>query len=107
LLRQGLAPAAAVEALIGEDSGAAGRQLAVLSADGASAGFTGEGCVEFTGETAAHDVRCQANMMASAGVPDAMAEAFAAAEGGLPARLLAALDAGQGAGGDARGQMSA
>jgi uncharacterized Ntn-hydrolase superfamily protein len=107
MLRQGLGPPAVVEALIGEDPGAADRQLAVLSAGGESAGFTGEGCVEFKGETAGDGVRCQANMMACAGVPDAMAEAFAAAEGGLPSRLLAALDAGQGAGGDARGQTSA
>jgi uncharacterized Ntn-hydrolase superfamily protein len=46
-------------------------------------------------------------MMASEGVPETMAEAFEAAQGALPVRLLAALEAGEAAGGDARGRMSA
>ena len=46
-------------------------------------------------------------MMAAEGVPEAMAEAFGAADGDLSVRLLAALRGGQAAGGDARGRMSA
>ena len=46
-------------------------------------------------------------MMASEGVPETMAEAFDAAEGELAVRLLASLEAGEAAGGDARGRMSA
>jgi uncharacterized Ntn-hydrolase superfamily protein len=71
------------------------------------AGFTGEHCVPYAGEAIGADCRCQANMMASEGVPEAMAEAFEAAEGELAVRLLASLEAGQDAGGDARGRMSA
>jgi uncharacterized Ntn-hydrolase superfamily protein len=50
---------------------------------------------------------CEANMMASERVWPAMAEAFAASEGRLADRLLAALDAGESAGGDIRGRQSA
>jgi uncharacterized Ntn-hydrolase superfamily protein len=107
MLRDGADCATVVGELIGADPAASTRQLGVLSATGEAAGFTGEDCVQFTGEATAADARCQANMMAAAGVPEAMAAAFAAAEGELSVRLLAALDAGQAAGGDARGQMSA
>jgi uncharacterized Ntn-hydrolase superfamily protein len=79
----------------------------VLCAEGDAAGFTGEACVPYVGEVAGEGCRCQANMMAAPGVPEAMAAAFAAAEGDLSVRLLAALEGGQTAGGDARGRMSA
>jgi uncharacterized Ntn-hydrolase superfamily protein len=49
----------------------------------------------------------QANMMAGPEVWPAMAEAFAAATGPLPRRMLAALDAGENVGGDVRGRQSA
>ena len=106
-LREGASPGEVVEELIGTDGASATRQLALLSARGEKAGFTGEGCVPFTGETTAQNCRCQANMMAADGVPDAMCAAFAAAEGELSVRLMRALEAGQEAGGDARGRMSA
>lgn len=107
MLGKGAGAARAVEQLISSDSKPAMRQLGVLAADGESAGFTGEACVPHVGEATATDCRCQANMMASGGVPETMAEAFEAAEGELAVRLLASLEAGQAAGGDARGQMSA
>jgi uncharacterized Ntn-hydrolase superfamily protein len=106
-LREGADPAAVLEELIVRDRAAATRQLAILSADGESAGFTGEGCVPCAGEVRGESCRCQANMMADAGVPEAMAAAFAAAQAELSVRLLAALEAGEAAGGDARGRMSA
>ena len=71
------------------------------------AGFTGDACVAYAEDTAGTDCRCQANMMASDGVPQTMAEAFESAEGELGVRLLAALEAGETSGGDARGRMSA
>jgi uncharacterized Ntn-hydrolase superfamily protein len=107
MLRAGVAPEAIVEQLIGGDPAPATRQLAVLSADGELAGHTGAACVPFTGETTGAGYRCQANMMAREGVTEAMGAAFEAAEGELSLQLLAALEAGQHAGGDARGQMSA
>lgn len=107
LLAEGVTPSGAVERLIGADSRPAVRQLGVIGADGASAGFTGEACVSHAEDATGTDCRCQANMMASAGIPETMVEAFEGAEGELSARLLASLEAGQAAGGDARGQMSA
>lgn len=50
---------------------------------------------------------CQANMMRDPGVPEAMAEAFTTAGGPLVDRILAALEAAEGAGGDVRGRQSA
>ena len=107
LLREGASAGAVVEDLTATDPAAATRQLGVLSADGDTAGHTGGACVPFAGEAEGAGYRCQANMMAAEAVPDAMSAAFAAAEGDLSVRLLAALEAGQAAGGDARGQMSA
>ena len=107
MLRAGTRPDAVVEELLRADPAPATRQVAVLGANGDAAGFTGEGCVPYAGEVTAEGCRCQANMMAADRVPEAMCRAFAAAAGELPVRLLAALDAGQAAGGDARGRMSA
>ena len=107
LLREGIAAADSVERLIAADPKRATRQLGILAADGESAGFTGDACVPHVGEATGTDCRCQANMMSAEGVPEAMAEAFGTAEGELALRLLATLEAGQAAGGDARGRMSA
>jgi uncharacterized Ntn-hydrolase superfamily protein len=107
LLREGVAATDAVEQLIASDSKPATRQLGVLAANGDAAGFTGESCVPYAGEATGDDCRCQANMMASEGVPETMAEAFDSAEGELAVRLLISLEAGQAAGGDARGRISA
>jgi uncharacterized Ntn-hydrolase superfamily protein len=107
LMREGASAAEAVETMIGSDEKPSVRQLGVLSANGDSAGHTGDACVPCAGEATGADCRCQANMMASEGVPEAMAEAFEAAEGELAIRLLASLEAGEAAGGDARGRMSA
>jgi uncharacterized Ntn-hydrolase superfamily protein len=107
MLRSGTPPAEVVDALIASDPGSAVRQLAILSADGSSAAFTGAACIDFKGEVTGEHCRCQANTMASDQVPGAMRDAFEAAEGELAVRLLAALVAGEAAGGDARGRMSA
>jgi uncharacterized Ntn-hydrolase superfamily protein len=107
LLRGGTSPAAVVDVLIGADPGSPVRQLGVLSASGESAGFTGDACVEYAEEITGEHCRCQANTMATPGVPDAMRAAFESTDGELSVRLLAALIAGDAAGGDARGRMSA
>jgi uncharacterized Ntn-hydrolase superfamily protein len=107
MLSEGATPAEAVERLIGSDPKPAVRQLGVLAANGDSASFTGEACVAYAEEATGDDCRCQANMMASEGVPVAMVDAFDGAEGELAVRLLAALVAGEAAGGDARGRISA
>ena len=83
------------------------RQVGVVAADGTMAAVTGEGCIDHAGHLLGDGFTVQANMMASPRVWPAMADAFTAAAGPLPRRLLAALEAAQRAGGDARGMMSA
>jgi uncharacterized Ntn-hydrolase superfamily protein len=78
-----------------------------MTADGEAAGFTGDSCVPYAEEATGDECRCQANMMAAEGVPETMAAAFDAAKGELAVRLLASLQAGEAAGGDARGRISA
>jgi uncharacterized Ntn-hydrolase superfamily protein len=107
MLAKGAGAARAVDQLIASDPKPSVRQLGVLAADGESAGFTGDACVPYAGEAIGADCRCQANMMASERVPETMANTFEAAEGELAVRLLDSLEAGQAAGGDVRGRMSA
>jgi len=90
-----------------EDPGEALRQVGVVDADGNAASFTGEMCIDFAGHYVGEGYAVQANMMASERVWPAMAEAYEHAQGDFCDRLLAALRAGEDAGGDARGRMSA
>jgi len=89
------------------DDAAAMRQVGVVDATGSTAAFTGALCVEHAGDQLGSGFAVQANMMASPDVWPAMAGAYESAPGRLPERLLAALVAGEEAGGDARGRMSA
>jgi len=107
LLRAGRTPEEAVAELVGADPGGSGRQLAIADTDGRVAVHTGEDCIPFAGHEAGEAFSCQANLMASADVWPAMAAAFREASGPLAGRLLAALDAGQAAGGDVRGSQAA
>jgi uncharacterized Ntn-hydrolase superfamily protein len=97
----------ALAALLAADPQAAYRQVAVIGAAGPPAVHTGEGCIAYAGHAAGADFSVQANMMASDAVWPAMAAAFERAQGPLARRLLAALDAAEAAGGDARGRQSA
>jgi uncharacterized Ntn-hydrolase superfamily protein len=83
------------------------RQVGVVGADGSAAAATGELCIDHAGEVVGNGFAVQANMMSTADVWPAMASEFGASSGPLARRLLAALVAGEAAGGDARGVMSA
>jgi uncharacterized Ntn-hydrolase superfamily protein len=83
------------------------RQVGVIGADGSVAAHTGAGGIDHAGRRTGDGFAVQANMMASPVVWPAMADAYTSAAGPLPRRLLAALNAAQAAGGDARGVMSA
>jgi uncharacterized Ntn-hydrolase superfamily protein len=103
----GESAAAALEAARALDPMAPLRQVGVVDVAGAAAAFTGDLCIDRCGHLVGDGWAVQANMMASAEVWTAMAEAFEASTASLARRLMAALHAAQGAGGDARGQMSA
>jgi uncharacterized Ntn-hydrolase superfamily protein len=106
-LRAGEAPEAVVAALLAADAGRTTRQLHILDAAGRIAQHTGAECVAWCGNVRGTDISVAGNMLAGAAVLDRTLEAFAATEGSLPERLLAALEAGEAAGGDKRGKQSA
>jgi len=107
LMKSGLSAAQALEALLLVDEGRDVRQVAFVDAAGRVAAHTGSGCIEAAGHHLGEGYSVQANMMLNDRVVPAMAAAYEAAEGDLATRLLAALAAAQGVGGDIRGQQSA
>ena len=107
LLEEGLPPAQALERALADDPGRETRQLGVVDATGAAAAFTGADCNDWAGHEAAAGFAVQGNILAGEEVVREMARAFRETAGALAERLVAALEAGQVAGGDRRGQQSA
>jgi uncharacterized Ntn-hydrolase superfamily protein len=83
------------------------RQVGVVGVDGTVTATTGELCIDHAGHIVGDGFAVQANMMGSPDVWPAMAAAFTGSSGPLAHRLVATLNAAEGAGGDARGRMSA
>jgi len=107
LLAEGVSPQDALDRLRGEDERQVFRQVAVIDAHGRVATHTGSSCMAYAGHESGEGYSVQANMMASAEVWPAMARAYEASSGPLARRLIAALRAAEGAGGDVRGRQSA
>jgi uncharacterized Ntn-hydrolase superfamily protein len=108
LLGRGLSAEEVVERLTSADDGRASRQVGVVDANGGSASFTGAECLDWAGGRTGDGYAAQGNILVSQATVDAIADAFGASAGKpLGERLLDALDAGQAAGGDRRGQQSA
>ncbi len=107
-LARGLSPAAAIEGALAGDEGKGLRQIHAVDRHGRSAAWTGRNCVEWCGEITSTNVSFAGNMLAG---PQVLADTYAAfvahGELPLPERLLAAMDAGEAAGGDRRGRQSA
>jgi uncharacterized Ntn-hydrolase superfamily protein len=106
-LAAGAGAADALGAVLGADALAAVRQVAIVDAAGRVAVHTGAGCIPCAGDATGEHLSAQANMMARDTVPAAMVAAYEAAAGDLTERLLGALDAAEGEGGDLRGRQSA
>ena len=106
-MQDGASAQDALAELIGADPLGAVRQVAVVDAEGGVAVHTGTQCIPCAGDATGAHWSCQANMMARDTVPQAMSSAFEHAEGDLADRLLAALRAAEGEGGDVRGRQSA
>jgi uncharacterized Ntn-hydrolase superfamily protein len=107
LMRAGRRPAQALADLTAADEGRDIRQVALADAEGRFAQHTGARCVAAAGNATGRDCCAQGNMLARDTCWGAMVEAFAAREGELTDRLLAALEAAEREGGDARGRQSA
>jgi uncharacterized Ntn-hydrolase superfamily protein len=108
LLRAGRSAAATVSTLVAGDAGRDHRQLHVMDRDGDCAAHSGKRCVPWCGHQGGEDFSVAGNMLAGPQVLDETASAYAAAHA-LPfaRRLIAALRAGEAAGGDKRGKQSA
>ena len=111
LMAKGVPAQYALDRLVASDPGSAHRQVGVVDARGQAATFTGSQCTHWaggrTGPGYAPGYACQGNILVSEATVAAMAETFERTPGELWDRLVAALEAGQKAGGDSRGQQSA
>ncbi len=96
-----------VKRLLEPDEHRQQRQMGVVDAQGRSAAWTGQECFNWAGHRSGDGFTCQGNILAGPQVVEAMAETFQRTAGPLPERLVAVLEAGQGQGGDSRGQQSA
>ncbi len=107
LMAKGINAGQVIAKLTENDEGTPDRQLAVVDAQGQSAAFTGEECLDWAGHRTGEGYSCQGNILAGPEVVQDMADDFESSDGRLADRLVSALQAGQRAGGDRRGQQSA
>jgi uncharacterized Ntn-hydrolase superfamily protein len=107
LLAAGHAAQETIELLLKDDDEANLRQIGVVDRNGGVATFTGDGCFDWAGGLTGESFAVQGNILAGPQVVDAMTNAFQTTQADLPGRLMAALLAGDRAGGDKRGRQSA
>ena len=108
LLAEGVAPEHAITTLLADDLGRETRQIHMLDPRGRGAAHTGADCIGWCGHLLRHGYSVAGNMLAGPRVIEDTASAYeAGAHLPFAERLIAALDAGQEAGGDKRGKQSA
>jgi uncharacterized Ntn-hydrolase superfamily protein len=107
LMRAGKSASQALAALLAIDEHANVRQVGMVDANGVVANHTGSNAIDEHCEMAGDNYTVQANLMWKATVCDAMVAAFESADGDLAERMMLALEAAEGEGGDVRGQQSA
>ena len=116
LLRKGTKPADVIKQILDKDTDPgwrgrpwpkAGRQFAVISPAGETAVHTGPNASTWAGHKQGKLCTAQGNILAGPAVVEGMVKAFEETKGRLAVRLVAALEAGQAAGGDTRGMQSA
>jgi uncharacterized Ntn-hydrolase superfamily protein len=107
LLASGVPASEVLVQLTRNDDGRALRQVGIVGVNGAPATYTGDECFPWAGGHVGEDYACQGNILVGEETVLAMARTFEETAGALCDRLVAALAAGQAAGGDSRGQQSA
>ena len=107
LLQRGDDAATVVRKLTEADDDREHRQLGVVDRDGGAATFTGTECFDWAGGVTGDGYCCQGNILTGGDVVSSMASTFESTSGALVDRLMAALAAGDRAGGDKRGRQSA
>ncbi|WGL53828.1 DUF1028 domain-containing protein [Nocardioides sp. BP30] len=108
-LDDGATAAVALQRLLEEDEGRDHRQVGIVDVDGGAASHTGPACFPWAGSLTGEGYAIQGNILTGSEVVEAMERAWldSAEEPDLARRLLAALTAGDAAGGDSRGRQSA
>lgn len=108
LLRRGLTAPEALEILLKDDEGREVRQVAIIDIHGNVATHTGKMCIQFANHKQGKQYSVQSNMMLGSEESNAMSKAYEGSAGKpLAERVMLALEAAQGAGGDIRGKQSA
>ena len=107
MMRQGKSAQEVLDELVEQDEDSHVRQVGMIDAQGNVANFTGASAIAEHCRIAGETYSVQANLMWKPGVCKAMADSFETAQGDLAGRIMIALDAAQGAGGDIRGKQSA
>lgn len=107
LMGEGVPADDALRRLLEQDEGREDRQVGFVDSAGRSATFTGSRCMGWAGGATGSGFAAQGNILVGESVVDELARVFAETEGDLCDRLLAALLAGDAAGGDRRGRQSA
>jgi uncharacterized Ntn-hydrolase superfamily protein len=107
LMEQGKSAQETLEELLAEDPDREMRQVGLIDASGNPASFTGKACYDWAGGVTGSHFAAQGNILVDEETVQAMARVYTESNGTLAEKLLAALDAGQDAGGDSRGKQSA
>jgi len=107
MMAAGLTAQETLERLLEDDPDKELRQVGLVDSKGGSTTFSGHGCFAWAGGATGQGYAIQGNILVGGKVVPAMEKAFLKTKGSLPARLQAALLAGDRAGGDKRGRQSA
>ena len=107
MLAEGMNTQEVLHQLTSQDEAGAERQVGIIGVNGEPATYTGKECFSWAGGHVGTHYACQGNILVSEDTVLAMARTFEETPGHLCDRLVAALAAGQAAGGDSRGQQSA
>lgn len=107
LLKKGLTVNEVIEKLTSIDKSRDYRQLGIIDKIGNPAAYTGTKCLDWAGSKTGKNYTAQGNILANEQVVQNMGKKFETTKSELADRLVAALEGGQEAGGDARGKQSA
>jgi len=107
LMSKGISAEETLAKLLQDDKDRELRQVGLVDAKGGAITYTGAGCFPWAGGISGKGYAIQGNILKNGKVVPAMEKAFLKEKGSLPKRLLAALLAGDRAGGDKRGRQSA
>ncbi len=107
MMKKGLSAEETMKKLISADRGRDNRQVGIVDGKGRSATYTGSKCMEWAGGVVGDGFAAQGNILVDGRTVESMASTFENSKEDFPERLLAALQAGQDAGGDRRGMQSA